>query len=626
MNAAREIEFSDSQVWDTLQNSSIVFYRCLPTREFPLVFVSPNVEKVLGFTAEEFAANEHLWSSRIYEEDRLENFEGFREKIFSHESWVHEYRFYHKNGSLIWLRDELRLIRDEEGKPEMIAGNSFDISARKHTEEALRASRERYRAVVETVSEVIFQIDTHARWTFLNPAWQKLTGQPVSSTLGRYVREYVHPDDCNHLKEELNRLYKGDTAQIKLSVRLSVDAARIQWVRFRAALQTDSSGNVVGAGGTLVDITEQRCSEAKIREMNEMLEQRVKLRTQELELLRAAVAKTNDMLILTEAPADDPLNANIVYVNHAFEKETGFKASEVIGQNPSFLHGPKTNKKVLSRIEKSILAKQALHEEFINYRKNGEAYWVELDMVPFRHEEEDKVYWVGVNRNISERKEQEQEMQALLQEKVVLLQEIHHRVKNNLAVITGLLELETYNHDNTVIQQVLKESQLRVHSIAMIHEKLYQHENLSYIRFDNYVDELVAYILDSYQSRHAEITIDTEIADVALNINQAIPCGLMLNELVNNAFKHAFRGRDKGYIRIGMCLEQGEIKLTVEDDGVGLPADFEKSNCTSLGMNLVHTLAAQLEGTLTTSVNSGTRFTVTFPKTGRGGIRSAGNG
>ncbi|MDZ7717180.1 MAG: two-component regulator propeller domain-containing protein [Balneolaceae bacterium] len=209
--------------------------------------------------------------------------------------------------------------------------------------------------------------------------------------------------------------------------------------------------------------------------------------------------------------------------------------------------------------------------------------------------------------------EQTKDLQEALAEKEVLIKEIHHRVKNNLAVISGLIELQMGYTDNEFASRILSESQRRVRSIAMIHEKLYQNERLAEIDFERYIRELVDIINYSFSHIEKDIAVDTEIEDISLGIVQAIPCGLILNELVSNCFEHAFKGRSKGSIKVSLQVEDEEAKLQVSDNGVGMPDDIELKETDSLGLTLIETLVSQLQGDLDIdSSKEGTKFTITF--------------
>ncbi len=214
--------------------------------------------------------------------------------------------------------------------------------------------------------------------------------------------------------------------------------------------------------------------------------------------------------------------------------------------------------------------------------------------------------------DITKRKEAEEQITKSLKEKEILLSEIHHRVKNNLAVISGLLQMQIWETQDTTAETALKDSQLRVQSIALVHEKLYQSENLSYIQFDYYIRDLLQAISSTYMDTHVSVSIKTDLDDIVLNINQAIPCSLLLNELIVNAYKHAFDNGAGGNIYVKTHKNEDTIHLYVKDDGVGLPQDFELDDANSLGMTLINTLTQQLNGEISMKNENGAIFEVNF--------------
>jgi len=199
-----------------------------------------------------------------------------------------------------------------------------------------------------------------------------------------------------------------------------------------------------------------------------------------------------------------------------------------------------------------------------------------------------------------------------LAEKEMLLKEIHHRVKNNLQIISGILELQNLNISDENAKIILKEGQARIQSIALIHKTLYQSENFSKVPFQSYLTELVQAIQDTY--RNAQLKIDTIIKAnaIELSINTAIPLSLIINEIVTNCFKHAFIGRNSGTITISLSKEDTKYKLMIHDNGNGLPADFNPKMLHSIGFDLIQGLSRQLEGTFDWKNENGTTITIIF--------------
>lgn len=224
--------------------------------------------------------------------------------------------------------------------------------------------------------------------------------------------------------------------------------------------------------------------------------------------------------------------------------------------------------------------------------------------------------------NAMKRKEVEEQLNSSLKEKEVLLKEIHHRVKNNMQVISSLLNLQSSRIKSPDILEMFKESQDRIRSMSLIHERLYQSADLAKIDFSHYIQNLASHLFQSYRIDPEAVSLKTEVRDVSLDINRAIPCGLIINELISNSLKYAFpqakeadkKKKKRGEIDIQLTADDGKVLLQVKDNGVGLPEDLDIETADSFGLQLVTTLAAQLNGRIDIKRKPGTTFKITFDK------------
>jgi two-component sensor histidine kinase len=245
--------------------------------------------------------------------------------------------------------------------------------------------------------------------------------------------------------------------------------------------------------------------------------------------------------------------------------------------------------------------------------KSGPVVWVFLSVSLLRDGKGNPLYFIAQIQNITERKQSDEQVKTSLREKEVLLKEIHHRVKNNLQVISSLLRLQSGYVKDENAKELFRESQNRVRSMALIHQKLYQSEDLARIDFNEYLLSLLAMLFRSYGTHSGTVNLEIHIDPVFLDIDTAIPVGLLVNELVTNSLKYAFPENRSGTIRIDFrTVARGEFLLALRDDGVGLPRDFDLDKVPTLGLRLVKILTSQLGGTLTFHRNGGTEFTVTF--------------
>jgi len=250
--------------------------------------------------------------------------------------------------------------------------------------------------------------------------------------------------------------------------------------------------------------------------------------------------------------------------------------------------------------------------EMLLRRYDGTVCWGKTHVRAFHDADGRVLYYEGSLEDVTGRRRAEAQLRTSLREKEVLLQEIHHRVKNNLQVISSLLYLQSRSVEDESVLAVLQDSRSRVRSMALVHEKLYESPDLAHIDFADYVRTLVDHLIQSYEVDMRAIRLRVNVAKVLLGIDTAIPCGLIIHELVSNALKHAFPQGGGGEIHIELSREDNRFTLTVSDNGVGLPEGMDFRNSGSLGLQLVNTLVEQLEGTIELDRSEGTRFTIVF--------------
>lgn len=302
------------------------------------------------------------------------------------------------------------------------------------------------------------------------------------------------------------------------------------------------------------------------------------------------------------------------YVNPAFERLTGYLSNEICQKSFNFwsiIHPDDVNmiknREEARKVEKEVPSRY----EFRILAKNGSIKIVEPATVNIGEKGEAKV--MGILRDVTDRIQAEEKMKVSLQEKEVLLREIHHRVKNNMQIISSLLRLQSRTVKDSEVIEKFKESQNRIRSMALIHEKLYQTKDLTRINFAQYIRSLTVHLFHTYKVNPNIIKMITEVKDVFLDINKAIPCGLVLNELVSNSLKHAFPNNKKGEICVKLFVsKQKKNRLIVSDNGIGLPSTVDFREPDTLGLQIVNDLVKQIDGTLRLEQTSGTVVHITF--------------
>jgi len=308
------------------------------------------------------------------------------------------------------------------------------------------------------------------------------------------------------------------------------------------------------------------------------------------------------------------------YMSESVQEMLGLEAEEVMKGGPEMILSrihPEDRDRMKKRQKQNeeLNNDEGLSEdsEFRIKRADGSYIWVNNKRALVRDADGKAVAIVGNVRDISVKKHQMEKLDQSLHEKQTLLSEIHHRVKNNLAIVSSLIELQK-DEVTPDLKPAFSDVQSRIKSIALIHEKLYEKAIFSKVEMADYLRELSELISDTYYSKEKKIEIELRLEDVKVNMTSAVPVGLICNELINNSFKHAFKNCNEGKITIGLKERGGQIEVTVCDSGVGLPDDFSLESSNSLGVTLLRVLTLQIEGVLKVIDTSGSKFVLQFPQ------------
>jgi PAS domain S-box-containing protein len=363
----------------------------------------------------------------------------------------------------------------------------------------------------------------------------------------------------------------------------------------------------VGENGESQSPTGSGRSEDLIEEKKDGIEQA--LRKSEERFRRVVESAPNAMVMINQAGLIEMVNAQA-------ERVFGYDRTEMLGEPVEMLvplryraNHPGLRGAFFGKPQSRPMgAGRDLH----GLKKDGSEFPVEIGLNPIETDAGPMVLSAIVD--ISDRKQREASIHAALREKDILLGEIHHRVKNNLQIVYSLLDLQSTNIGDDVVLGMLRESQNRIRSMALIHQTLYESKDFARVDFRNFLDILVPTLFSSYGVGSGRIALTINSAEVALPINTAIPCGLIVNELISNALKHAFPGTLTGEIRVDLESENGDqVLLAVSDDGAGIPVNLDLAQATTLGLQLVTMLVDQLGGELTVQRSNPTRFALRFP-------------
>lgn len=318
-------------------------------------------------------------------------------------------------------------------------------------------------------------------------------------------------------------------------------------------------------------------------------------------------------------------NYEIEYVNPYFTELTGYTSDDVIGKNPAILQSGQTKKEVYEELWSTLDNGEVWHGEFLNMKKNGELFWESASIGPITDEKGLVTHYIAIKQDITEKKKKDKELKDSLEEKEIMLKEIHHRVKNNLQVISSLLNMQVEQYEHPEAIDAINSSRNRVKAMALVHENLYQSSSIGKTSLREYLIMLAKNIYSSYGVSFDRVKFMCETSGIEFGLDTIIPLGLILNEGISNSLKHAFPGDTAGEIKVKLehCVDSGAdisknnhrnecFRLSIRDNGKGLPADFDVNKTNSLGVTLLTSLAAQLDGEAMIMDKTGTEIVIKF--------------
>ncbi len=508
-----------------------------------------------------------------------------------------------------------------------------EIKYRKKVERDLRESEERFRLITENSSDFISLLDENEIFIYANPALVKELGYSENELIGK-----VSPND---LVYEEDRPFLEDYKRHPIiEIRYRKRDGGIVWVE-SSSLKLNYHGKAVTVRISR-DITERKRIERE----------RIKIYSQlEIQRIRIDNLIANVPGVVWEAYGEPGTpDAKLSFLSKYIEKLLGYSVDEW-KRDPYFWQNvmhPDDAENVIKNARQQYKDNKAMTDRFRWIAKDGSVVWMEAQTNCICDSEGNVIGLRGVNIDITEQMKFEQELSASLKEKEILLKEIHHRVKNNMQVISSLLSLQSKTIPDKHTQEIFDESRNRIRSMALIHEKLYRSKDLFNIDFESYVRDLLNNLMISYDLKGRSIETKVDIQDISFDINSAISLGLIINELASNAYKHAFPDRTSGEILVSIhrdviptgpkvtptgsknipndfnvipteakdligrrVFTPSAYELIIKDNGVGLPeGDYHKSD--SLGLQLVETLIEQLDGTLEMISSHGTTVRVIF--------------
>ena len=567
--------------------------------DFRLMSVSPTVEKILGYKPEELIGKQ-IQDLNVLAPEYLQQAFSNGMRVISGESIPPTvYEFIARDGTKkLGEISGAPLIRD--GKTIGIISVGRDITERRKMEDALQESERKYRRLFEWSNDIIVYVDKFGKVLAVNSRLKEMLGFMPEEVIGKYffnlgivgIKEL--PYIVKQFKTAVVKgLIKDNTGKSlnKLELNLRAKNGDLIFVEVSTTI-LKKDGKTEGFLSNIRDITERKQATEKLKASEKKYS--------------TLVEKGNDGIVIIQ----DRL---LKFISPVMAEISGFSINDVIGKPfIDFVSSP------FRELVNDMYAKRLAGEEIPNkyevelISKNGKIIPAEINASLIEYE--GKPADMAIIRDITERKLTEKEIKKSLKEKEMLLSEIYHRVKNNMQIITSLLRLQSRHIKEEEYREMFKESQNRIISMSLVHEKLYRSKDLTQIDFNDYIRDLIKGLFQSYGANKGNIALSIHVKTISLGIDFAIPCGLIINELVTNSLKHAFPDCRKGEIRIILrSIDENMIELIVGDNGIGMPEDLDFKKTKTLGLHLVTMLAEnQLHGDINLNRSKGTEFIIKF--------------
>jgi PAS domain S-box-containing protein len=479
-----------------------------------------------------------------------------------------------------------------------------DISDKKEADQGVHELKDKLKKIVSVATDLIYELN----WESGDLSWgdelTEVLGYPHTEKFVDYDwwMDKIHPDDLERVIHDVALTVEEKTQKTNLVYRIRTFDGPYKHVMNPVYVDLNEDGTPENIIGAIVDISELVKIEEQSKRNKQLLE----------ELAENAWSAT---WIRDE-------NGTFVFANNKFRSLFGLSRKKVVGKRVHELFDDKVAKQFKANDQQALESDDpVVFEEQISV--NGSVRYYKTNIFPIKGVPGLENIVGGVAIDVTEEKENQELIQHALDEKNTLLAEIHHRVKNNLAVVSGMMELQAYNETDERVQQKLSASTGRIKTMATIHEQLYKSASFKNLRFDENIEQLITNITNTYYAS-VDLKVSYDMETIEMSINDAIPCSLIVNEVITNVLKHAYDEGDSGTLDVSLDEEDKTVTLKIRDDGKGLPDDFEKGgNKSSLGMELIQTLTKQLQGTYSyTSMDYGIEFQLKFDKSGRKGVGS----
>jgi PAS domain S-box-containing protein len=493
-----------------------------------------------------------------------------------------------ENGKIFSSLRGMVPVYNEKEKLITVIGFGIDITERKMAEKKLIENEAILSTILETLPVAVFckDIKNDFKYTLWNKKAEEIFNVKSEICIGKEDHDFFP-------KKHADWFRKCDIESSKTKVVIDIPEEIVQSGNHQVLVHTrkitirDNEGNPLFLIGVSEDITERKKAEEKIKKSEEKY--------------RSVVENAADMIITFD------MDNKITFINHL---RPGTSAEQIVGTSIFNLTPLEYHEPVKQKIKKVFEEKKSQSYELPGKHIDGTLGWYSSKLSPVFSDNE----VTGITlilRDITESKKAEEVIQKSLKEKEILLKEVHHRVKNNLQIMLSILNLQYAKLTDKKTLNLVRDIRSRIKAMSFIHELLYQTDDFSSINFSEYITSITNNLIYSYTQSHS-IDLKLDVGTIFLDLDQAIPCGLIINEIVTNSLKYGIIDQENGEVAISLTKKNELIQLVISDNGKGFPDTIDYKNTESLGMQLVVTLVEQLGGNIELDNSNGATYTITF--------------
>ena len=574
------------------------YYRCEledngRTRDF-----SGKIFELTGYNQSDFNLDPELWQNNIHQDDLFRITNEF-DAILVSENIELVYRWKCANGEYKWFYDRAKLIKDNNGNPKEILGLLIDINERKLVEKEFELNRLFTQKMIKTIPGILLIIDLREdKIIYTNYSEYSSLGyteEEITEYENKFVSEIIESKDKQKLKdvvEKLNNLPDGSVKETEIRIRNKNN--ELIWFRIKLTIFTrDENNKAKQLIGLLENVQESKIIKDKLEESEQSY--------------RNLFNTIGDAIFIMD------YSGAFIDVNAGAVKYFGYSREDLIGQQLEYIGSKVEND--FDEIKKKLeLTKINAEEKFelVGAKKDGTKLLTEVQIYNGIYFGREVI--IAHLRDVTERRKNELKMQSALSEKNVLLREVHHRVKNNLQAMIYLIEMQIDKLEDKNVQMFLRELQEQARTMSLVYEQLYQSDHLAEVDMEGYLKNLTSNVLQAFASGR-EIIYNVEAENILLDVETAMPCGLIVNELLTNSLKYAFDAETDRTAEISVKLNKlnNLIEIIVMDNGKGIPQNYDWENAESLGLKLVNFwVKYQLAGTIELDLSLGTKFIIKF--------------